>query len=126
MIRILLLGICVLLSCQGIASAGTEVSGHYTSKSGSTATVQIAVQAPPPAAFIVLQHLPAGVQLISASPSPSSYRAGSSQAKWLFKHPGPGTSTIHLQLSKPVANALSGEIQYRPANGNSTITTPIR
>lgn len=97
--------------------AETNVSGHYAGGQGNQVTIQLSVAAPPPAAFIVLQQLPAGVQLVNASPAPSGFN--SQQVKWLFKHPHPGGTTISMQLSRPVAvNQLRGEIRFRhPKDG---------
>jgi hypothetical protein len=96
--------------------AGTNVSGHYAG-GGTNVTINLSVSSPPPAAFIVLQQLPAGVQLINASPAPAG--ANGQQIKWLFKHPRAGGAGISMQLSKPVTtNQLRGEIRFQhPKNG---------
>jgi hypothetical protein len=96
--------------------AGTNVSGRYAG-GGTQVTINLSVTAPPPAAFIVLQQLPSGVQLVSASPAPAG--ANGQQIKWLFKHPRAGGAGIRMQLSKPVAiNQLQGEIRFQhPQNG---------
>lgn len=98
--------------------AETNVSGHYSGGQGNQVTIQLYVAAPPPAAFIVLQQLPAGVQLVNATPAPSGFNGR--LVKWLFKHPHTGSTTISMHLSKQVvANQLRGEIRFRhPKNGN--------
>lgn len=112
----LLLLLCVFFALP--LHAETNVSGHYDGGQGNQVTIQLSVAAPPPAAFIVLQQLPAGVQLVNASPAPSGFNGR--QVKWLFKHPHTGGTTISMQLSKPVAvNQLQGEIRFRhPKNGD--------
>jgi len=96
--------------------AGTNVSGRYAG-GGTNVKIKLSVSAPPPAAFIVLQQLPSGVQLISANPAPAG--ASGQQIKWLFKHPRSGGASISMQLSKPVAvNQLRGEVRFQhPKNG---------
>ena len=112
----LFLLLCVL--CALPVHAETNISGHYSGGQGTQVTIQLSVAAPPPAAFIVLQQLPAGVQLVNASPAPSGLN--NQQVKWLFKHPSSGNETISMQLSRPVAvKELRGEIRFRhPKSGN--------
>lgn len=108
--------LCMLLALPLYAE--TNVSGQYRGGEGSLVTLQLTVAPPPPAAFIVLQRLPAGVELVTASPAPSG-RSGQ-QIKWLFKHPRPGSTTVTMRLSKAVAlHRLQGEIRFRhPKSGN--------
>ncbi len=96
--------------------AETSVSGSYGG-GGTKVNINLSVGSPPPAAFIVLQRLPSGVQLVNASPAPAG--ANSQQIKWLFKHPRSGGTSIRMQLSQPVAvEALQGEIRFQhPKNG---------
>lgn len=104
--------------------AETNVSGRYGGQ-GTQVTIQLSVAAPPPMAFIVLQQLPAGVQLVHASPAPSGMN--DQQIKWLFKHPHPGGATISMQLSKPVAvHQLRGEIRFRHPKSGNMFTKPIK
>lgn len=102
--------------------AQADVSGSYQS-AGTDVRIQIRVSNPAPMAFIVLQYLPKGVKLLSASPGPSG-KGG--QVKWLFKHPRPGVTTISMKLSKPVQKQqLRGEIRFRQAKGSAMITRNI-
>ncbi len=96
--------------------AGSNVSGRYAG-GGTNVSINLSVGSPPPAAFIVLQQLPSGVQLVSASPAPAG--ASGQQVKWLFKHPRSGGANISMRLSKPVAiNQLRGEVRFQhPQNG---------
>ncbi len=96
--------------------AETSVSGRYAG-GGTHVKIKLSVAASPPAAFIVFQYLPAGVQLVHASPA--SAGSNGQQVKWLFKHPRSGGATISMQFSSPVAvNQLQGEIRFQhPKNG---------
>jgi len=115
--------LCVLFALP--LHAETNVSGRYAGGQGTRVTIQLSVAAPPPAAFIVLQHLPDGVQLINASPAPSGFNG--QQVKWLFKHPHPGGATISMQLSRPVAvNQLLGEIRFSDPKSGDMFMTRIK
>ncbi len=107
--------------------AKTDVSGSYKHGGGDHITIQIKVSAPPPMAFIVLQHLPKGVKLLSADPRPSGSGKGASSVKWLFKHARPGKHKLKMQLSKPVdPKQLRGEIRFRHPQSGAMITRKIR
>lgn len=106
--------------------AKTDVSGSYVVR-GDQVTIQIAVGNPPPMAFIVMQKIPKGVEVVSASPRPSGYKKGGASLKWLFKHARPGTMSVKLQLSKPVKRSqLKGKIRYQHPAGGETITKKIK
>ncbi|PIE66447.1 MAG: hypothetical protein CSA26_00825 [Desulfobacterales bacterium] len=105
-----------------LVHAGGDVSGSYQS-AGTDVRIQIQVSNPAPMAFIVLQHLPKGVKLVSASPKPLGK---GKQVKWLFKHARPGVTTISMKLSKPVEKQqLKGEIRFRQAKGSAMISKSI-
>lgn len=107
--------------------AETSVHGRYLSAQGKKVQVQLTVSQPPPAAFIVLQRIPAGVQLLSADPEPSGFDKGSSAVKWLFKGPHPGSLRITMHLSQPVAaHSVSGEIRYRDPGSGKMMTRRIK
>lgn len=108
-------------------SAFADVSGHYSGK-GATVKIQLKVSEPVPAAFIVQQPLPRGVQLKSARPSPSGYTPGSSAAKWFFKHPRAGSITLSMQLAGnlPSNGLQGGVIRYRLPGSNKMVSRTIR
>lgn len=107
--------------------AKTDVSGSYKQGGGQHVTIKIKVSEPPPMAFIVLQHVPKGVQLLSADPRPSGKGNGASSVKWLFKHARPGKHILKMHFSKPVdPKQLSGEIRFRHPKSGVMITRKIR
>lgn len=116
----------VFLAVAGMAWAQTEVTGRYLAGNGNDVRIQLSIQSPPPAAFIVLQHIPPGVTVVDVSPRPSGFQQGGGTVKWFFKRPGPGTMTLLLRFSQPVAlNRLAGEVSYRHPGSDALITRSI-
>ena len=110
-----------------VLHAQTDVVGSYQDGGGKHVTIKIKVSEPPPMAFIVLQHLPKGVKLLSAVPGPSGSGKGASSVKWLFKHARPGKHKLKMQLSKAVdPKQLKGEIRFRHPKSGAMITRKIR
>lgn len=103
----------------GTLQAETNVVGRYLAGGGSDVRMLLTIQAPPPAAFIVLQQIPPGVKMTAATPAPSGFQQDGATVKWLFKRPRPGTMIVSMQLSRQVPESqLKGEISYRhPRNG---------
>lgn len=108
-----------LFSNTKTARAGEIVSGRYLSAAGSLITIRVRVAAPAPAAFIVLQYLPAGVRVAAADPKPAGIDSRTSALKWLFRNPAPGSYSLAIRLSRPVRpKAVRGEIRFRhPVSG---------
>ncbi len=115
--------VIVLLFCAETVYAETNVVGRYLAGEGNDVRMLLTIQAPPPAAFIVLQHIPPGVRMTAASPPPSGFQQEGEAVKWFFKRPRPGTLMLSVQLSQPVPESrLVGEIRYRhPRNGTLVI-----
>lgn len=125
--RILFLVFIGSLLTPFMLHAKTDVSGSYAHGNGHHVTIQIKVSDPPPMAFIVLQHLPNGVNLLAADPRPSGSGKGTSSIKWLFKHARSGTHILKMQLSKSVdTKQLRGEIRFRHPQSGAMITRKIR
>ena len=125
--RIFFLVFIGLLLTPLVLHAKTDVSGSYMHGGGQHVTIKIKVSEPPPMAFIVLQHLPQGIELLSANPRPSGKGPGASSVKWLFKHAGPGNHILKMHFSKPVnPKQLRGEIRFRHPESGVMITTKIR
>ena len=125
--RPFLVQILLALIFGGMAAAESGVVGRYLAGGGSDVQMLLTIQKPAPAAFIVLQQIPPGVKMTSASPAPSlasrsAFSAGST-VKWLVKRPRPGSLILSMQLSRQVAEEqLQGEISYRhPENGSLVV-----
>lgn len=104
--------------------ADTNVSGKYGG-GGSKVTIKLSVASPPPAAFIVLQQLPTGVQLVGASPQPAG--VSGQQVKWFIKHPNAGGSSISMQLSQSVSTKqLRGQIRFKHPRTGKMLTGRIQ
>ncbi|MBM9538083.1 hypothetical protein [Desulfobulbus alkaliphilus] len=116
----------IVLAFAGTSWAQTDVSGRYLAGGGHDVRIQLTIQTPPPAAFIVLQHIPPGVTIVDVSPRPSGFQPGAGTVKWFFRRPAPGTMTLLLRFSHPVAlNRLAGEISYRHPGSEALITRSI-
>lgn len=116
--------VIVLLFFAETVYAETNVVGRYLAGGGGDVQMLLTIQAPPPAAFIILQHIPPGVRVTAASPTPSGLQQeGGGAVKWFFKRPRPGTLMLSIQLSPQVPESrLVGEIRYRhPRNGTLVI-----
>jgi hypothetical protein len=117
----------VLLLGVGSAMAANvtnvaNVSGRYLDSGSSDIRLQLTVERPAPAAFIVIQKIPRGTQLLAAAPPPSS--GAGPVIKWLFKRPRPGSFLVRMQFSQPVSvHQMEGTISYRhPGNGSPVLT----
>lgn len=110
----------------GTVHAETKVEGRYLARGGSDVRVLLTIQAPPPAAFIVLQQIPPGVKMMAATPAPSGFLQDGVTVKWLFKRPRPGTMIVSMQLSRQVPESqLMGEISYRHPQSGELINRKI-
>ena len=121
--RPFLVQILLALIFGGMAAAESGVVGRYLAGGGSDVQMLLTIQKPAPAAFIVLQQIPRGVKMTSASPAPSGFVQDGATVKWLVKRPRPGSLILSMQLSRQVAEEqLQGEISYRhPENGSLVV-----
>lgn len=125
MIRlVLIVGSLILTALPAVG--GSEVIGRYVPGQDNTVVLQITVQRPAPAAFIVLQTMDSGLSLIAASPPPMGGNPGGSSVKWLFKRPRPGQLVVNMQFAQPVElNQLEGTIRYRHPQDGSLVFSRI-
>ncbi len=120
---LLFLALLLLLSVPAPLRAGEAlVSGQYLSGTGQDIQMRITVANPAPTTLIVIQNLPTGTMIDAASPAFNQYDADKGEVKWLLTQVAPGSYTLSLHLSRPVASGqISGEIRYKdPANGRLT------
>lgn len=121
---------CLLLAgvfvAPAEAGAAASVRGRYLDKAGAKIRIELEVALPVPALVIVLQSLPAGVQVIVARPESKLADPGLGQVKWLLSGLSAGRHLLELELDRPAAaQAGGGEIRYRnPADGNM-VSIPI-
>ncbi|MFV0439289.1 MAG: hypothetical protein ACK5PS_18060 [Desulfopila sp.] len=112
-----LLAVCTLLAlaslpvCTGWAAE--PVSARYVGVSGDTIRLRLTIGSPAPQNIILEQYLPAGCQLVSASP-PTRQARGSNVVKWLFKGISPGTIEVVMRVNPPeAAKRVNGSLRYR-------------
>lgn len=108
------------------AMAESGVSARYAQSSGNQLAIEIITGSNPPASIILIQNLPPGVSIISASPAPGNYNGGQSQVKWLLRNPASGASKITMKLDRKVAaSEISAQIRFKPAQGGQMTTQPV-
>jgi hypothetical protein len=121
--RLLFLAL-LLLGCFPMSLSAGEalVSGQYLSAAGQNIQLQITVASPAPSTLIVIQNLPAGTAIETASPAFNQYDAGTGEVKWLLTRVKPGGYTVSLRLARSASpGGISGEIRYKdPASGKMT------
>ncbi len=122
-LSLLLLGIFFL---PASAFSKDAVECRYVQSQGQNIQLEVKVQSPPPASLIVIQQVPAGINIEDASPAIKKYDKQSGEAKWLFKGIKPGTFVIEMTLDKPIgAGVIKGEVRYMDPVIGAMITMPI-
>ena len=110
-------------SCQG----AELVTCRYLQSEGEKIVLELHIGSPPPAMLILIQRLPEGVTIRSATPPVGKFDAGREEAKWLLKRLQPGTMIFALELNQPVAaNAVRGEIRYKDPVSGKSMTMEIK
>ena len=118
--------ILLALILGGTAAAESGVVGRYLAGGGSDVQMLLTIEKPAPAAVIVLQQIPPGVRMTSASPAPSGFVGDGATVKWLIKRPRPGSLLFSMQLSRQVAeDRLQGEISYRQPRTGALVVREI-
>jgi hypothetical protein len=102
-----------------LALAQPVVSCRLVGISEQDVRLEVLLKGQAPTTVIVLQYLPLGSVLTSATPPASSYDSAKGLAKWLLTRKGPGSFRITYRLADPIRpEDLRGEIRYRdPATG---------
>lgn len=121
--------VLIALCCMPthLRAAGTLVSGQYLSAAGQDIQLQITVANPSPTTLIVIQNLPIGTVIETATPAFHQYNAGKGEVKWLLTKISPGTYVINLRVQRAVASGgISGEIRYKEPDSGRMINLPIR
>lgn len=103
------------------------VGGQYLSAAGQDIQLLITVGSPAPTTLIVIQNLPSGTVVDSASPAFNQYDAGKGEVKWLLTHVNPGRYTVSLRLQHPVVSGrISGDIRYKDPGSGRMINLRVR
>ncbi len=127
--KISAIAIVVLLGCLCVsvqAHAVGVVSGRYISRTASEITLEIKVGSPAPASLIIIQYLPPGTAPAAAEPPYKKYNAAKGEVRWLLRRIAPGTQTVRLKLSSPVApDHLRAEIRCKDPVTGKLITTQV-
>jgi hypothetical protein len=99
------------------------IAGRYKHR-GRRITHRIAIPLHPPAAAIVVQHLPPGTVIEKSVPAYSSYDVESGTVKWLFPGVQPGTLKIRIILGERVEpGKISAEVLFKERSGESNTFT---
>lgn len=126
--------ICTLMLCCFIclttfsmAAGGGEITARYSQPRGTKITWSITIPNPPPAAVIVIQTIPPGTAILSASPAYSSYDKKSGTAKWLLSGVRSGTVVMAMELSQPIRKKgeIHGKIIFQDQAAKSTASTSM-
>lgn len=116
---IILLFICIV--SRGTAYSET-ISAELVQNKGTSLTIKIHVESPPPASIIVQFSIPSGIKIVNSSPGISKFDAKSNSAKWLLRSITSGTTNISIVTSKRIsARDASAIIRYRNRNSGSLV-----
>ena len=101
------------------AGAAGDVDGRYLDVAGRHVSLEFTIRDRAITSVIVIQHLPRGTTIVSATPSPRKVNAGRGIAKWFIVPGKSGKTTVTFELSAPVSrNDLGAELVYRnPVTG---------
>ncbi len=107
--------------------AGELVDGKYVQASGQEISLELTIKTPPPSSIILTQKLPKGIAIMSSSPQLKKSNPKQGEAKWLLKHPKPGTLTVNMTLDKPIkAGRVSGTIRYKDPRKGRMVNMQVR
>lgn len=106
--------------------AAPEITARYSQSQGTRLVIEINVGASQPSSAILVQHLPAGVRILSSQPEPEQYGENRGRAKWLLRNLRPGKSTVSMTLDRAVSGAdISAEIRFKSAQGGKMTTIQV-
>ena len=124
--RLILLSLIAFVWLPVSAVAEGLISCKYLKGSGSKIELQLDISSPPPSTIIILQYLPAGVEILKSRPKMKKYNKERGQARWLLKDVHPGSMKVMMELNKAVnKGAIKGELRYRNPESGSMETMDI-
>ncbi len=114
------------LFCLSPAMAG-EITARYSQPRGTEIKWSITIPNPPPAAVIVIQTIPPGTDILSASPAYSSYNKSTGVAKWLLSGVRSGKVVMTMKLSRPIVKKgeIHGKIIFQDQSARATASTSM-
>ena len=108
------------LGLPGLRAAEQEVAGRYKIYDWGI-RFTITVPDPPPAAAIIVLHLPPDVTVDEATPPVGSHDRGTGEVKWLPPDISPGRLHLKLNLSRRVGKEeVRSEVLFRDVSGGSS------
>ncbi|MDA3832713.1 MAG: hypothetical protein PF495_04895 [Spirochaetales bacterium] len=115
---------CLVLPAMALAE---DITARYSQPRGTNITWSITIPDPPPAAVIVIQTIPPGTEIISASPAYSSYDKRTGTAKWLLSGVHPGRVVMQMKLSQPIRKKgeIHGKIIFQDQGARATASTSM-
>lgn len=111
----------------GASGADAEITARYSQPRGTSIKWSITIPNPPPAAVIVIQMIPPGTDILSATPAYSSFDKKTGTAKWLLSGVYPGKVVMKMKLSKPIRKKgeIHGKIMFQDQSAKSTASTSM-
>jgi hypothetical protein len=105
----------------------SEITARYSQPRGTKIKWSITIPNPPPAAVIVIQSIPPGTDILSASPAYSSFDKGSGTVKWLLSGVHPGKVVMKMSLSQPIRQKgeIHGRIIFQDQSAKPTASTSM-
>ncbi len=113
--------------CQLSLAAEGEITARYSQPRGTKIKWSITIPNPPPTAVIVIQMIPPGTDIVSASPAYSSYDKKTGTVKWLLSGVHPGKVVMSMQLSRPIRKKgeIHGKIIFQDRSAKPTASTSM-
>ncbi len=115
------------ICCAPITATGQEITARYSQPRGTKIKWSITIPNPPPDAVIVLQNIPPGTDIVSATPAYSSYEKKTGTIKWLLSGVRPGTFVMKMKLSAPIRKKgeIHGKIIFQDQSAGATASTSM-
>ena len=102
-----------------------EVSAAYSKIEGNEVIIELHIGKPAPKTILLTQTLPAGINIIKASPNYSKYDKETGKATWLLKDIKPGKKEIHFMTDRPITGQISGSLGFRSPKTGKMIRLTI-
>ena len=123
----LLVGFCLLCLTPLSRAGDGEVAARYSQPRGTDIKWSITIPNPPPAAVIVIQTIPLGIDVLQASPAYSSFDKRTGTVKWLLSRVQSGKVVMTMKLSQPIRKKgeIHGKIIFQDQSARPTASTSM-